>query len=54
MQASTNAIVVTNLSFSVRQPALEKFLTEKFGATKSVTLILDDHQRSKGYAFVEF
>lgn len=54
MQASTNAIVVTNLSFSVRQPALEKFLTETFGATKSVNIVLDEHQRSKGFAFVEF
>lgn len=54
VQQATNAIVVTNLSFSVREEALEKFLTDTYGPVKSVALIVDDHKRSKGYAFVEF
>lgn len=51
---TANAIVVTNLSYSVRQEKLELYLNENFGKTRSVSLVLDDHQRSKGFAFVEF
>jgi len=54
VQKSANAVVVTNLSYSVRQETLAKFLESTFGPTASVNLVLDDHQRSKGFAFVEF
>ena len=54
LQKSVNAIVVTNLSFAVRQEGLEKFINEQFGQTNSVNLVLDEHKRSKGFAFVEF
>ena len=46
--------MVTNLSFSVSEDALKKFLETAYGHVKSCKLVTDDHNRSKGFAFVEF
>ena len=54
MAKSANAVVVTNLSFSVTEEKLRDFLNEKYGATNSVNLATDDNNRSKGFAFVDF
>ena len=51
---SVNAIVVTNLSYSVREEALKAYVSKTFGVVNSVTLVVDDKKRSKGFAFIEF
>ena len=54
LSKSANSIVVTNLSYSVREDALKAFMIKNFGGVNSVKLAIDDKQRSKGFAFVEF
>ena len=54
LSKSANAVVVTNLSYSVRETALKAFLEKAFGAVSSVSLVTDDKGRSKGFAFVQF
>mmetsp|Transcript_42625 Transcript_42625/g.56265 ORF Transcript_42625/g.56265 Transcript_42625/m.56265 type:complete len:109 (+) Transcript_42625:780-1106(+) len=54
LSKSANSVVVTNLSYSVKEDKLKVYLESAYGVTSSVSLAVDDKGRSKGFAFVHF
>ena len=45
---------IENLAYSVRQEKLKEIFEKEFGPIQSINLPVDEHNRSKGFAFVEF
>ena len=48
------AVYIENIAYSVRQEKLKEFIEKEFGPVQSINLPTDEHNRSKGFAFVEF
>ena len=48
------AVYIENLAYSVRQEKLKEVFEKEFGPVQSINLPVDEHNRSKGFAFVEF
>lgn len=53
-EESKKTVLITNLAFRVTDDILRDYCTKAFGTVGKLTLVKDDHGRSKGFAFVLF